>query len=122
LGGHLLSGHVDALGRLVARENAGAFLKLNFELDEKARSTVAPYLVEKGSIAIDGVSLTVNALRDFKRPSGAVGTHFEIMLIPHTLEKTFLGELKIGDLVNLEADLMAKYVNRYQNFGKTLHA
>ena len=100
LGGHMMSGHVDGTGRVEsARKQAGTFA-----LAVTAPDEIAPYLFKKGSIAIDGVSLTVNKI---------VGSTFEVLLIPHTLEVTLLGELRAGSHVNLEADMIAKQVARF---------
>lgn len=99
LGGHLVSGHVDAVGTLRERRKLGEAWKLTFSMPE----SLAPFLVPKGSIAIDGTSLTVNE----------VGREtFTVTVIPHTAEKTLLMDLAPGDPVNLEADLLAKYVQR----------
>jgi riboflavin synthase len=95
LGGHLVAGHVDGVGELVRRDSSVFRFRAPGEL--------AKYVARKGSICIDGVSLTVNA---------AQGAEFEVNLIPHTLEVTTLGRLKAGDRVNLEADLIARYVER----------
>jgi riboflavin synthase len=100
LGGHFVQGHIDATTKLAARrEEGGGAARLRFALPK----TLAPYLVPKGYVAIDGVSLTVASLGK---------TSFEIALIPHTAERTTLGTLRGGDLVNLEADVLAKYVQR----------
>ena len=100
LGGHMVSGHVDGTGRVEsARKQAGTLA-----LRVSAPDDVAPYLFKKGSIAIDGVSLTVNKVE---------GASFEVLLIPHTLEVTRLGELRAGSRVNLEADMIAKQVARF---------
>ena len=99
LGGHLVQGHVDAVGRVLAiRPEANAWV-YTFE----APPGVARYLVEKGSVAVDGVSLTVAASR---------GRRFDVAVIPHTARNTTLGERKAGDPVNLEADVLAKYVEK----------
>jgi len=100
LGGHLVQGHVDARGRVAARalETDGS---QRLRID--APSGLLRYVVEKGSITVDGVSLTVTTV-------DADG--FELALIPHTLSATTLGRVEIGDPVNLEADLVAKYVER----------
>jgi riboflavin synthase len=111
IGGHLVSGHVDTTAPLSLKMNEGDFWKLEWKLAGLARDKVAPFLVAKGSVAIDGVSLTVNAVRDTDNE-----TFFDVMLIPHTLEVTTLGALEIGDHVNLEADMMAKYVTRSSRF------
>jgi riboflavin synthase len=99
LGGHIVQGHVDGLGRVraVAPEGEGA------RIEVEASADILRYCVEKGSIAVEGVSLTVAEL-------GA--QTFEIALIPHTLEATTLGELEPGAEVNLEVDVIAKYVER----------
>jgi riboflavin synthase len=99
LGGHLVGGHVDATARLLGRGPLGDATQLRFELPPEMARFVAP----KGSIAIDGVSLTVNVV-------DAGG--FEVVVIPHTLRATTLAELQVGDRVNLEADVLARYVVR----------
>ena len=95
LGGHLVTGHVDGVGRLVKKKGS----VYAFEAPKK----LARYIARKGSICVDGVSLTVNR---------AKGRTFEVNLIPHTLEVTTLGRLNKGDRVNLEVDLVARYVAR----------
>ncbi len=99
LGGHLVSGHVDGVGEVTAFENLGE----SWRLAVRAPQALAKYIAAKGSITINGVSLTVN------RVSGA---DFEVNLIPHTLAVTTLNELKAGAKVNLEIDLIARYVER----------
>lgn len=99
LGGHLVTGHVDGIGTVVAIEPVGANRKLVFRVPV----TLARYVARKGSITVDGVSLTVNAV-------GA--DTFAVNLIPHTLDHTTLGDLVPGAAVNLEVDLIARYVER----------
>lgn len=99
LGGHLVTGHVDGVGRLLTVVDEGESRLYTFEAPDE----VARFLVLKGSIAVDGVSLTVAGLR---------GRQFDVALIPHTLRVTTLGALRPGDPVNLEADLIGKYVAR----------
>jgi riboflavin synthase len=99
LGGHFVSGHVDGLGKIVRWERSGA----DHLLDIEAPAEVSRYLVFKGSVAVDGISLTVAAVRKAKK-------QFRIWIIPHTFEVTALKERKVGDYVNLEADLLGKYV------------
>jgi riboflavin synthase len=100
LGGHFVQGHVDATAKLIGRrEEGGGAARLRFALPK----TLARYVVLKGFITLDGVSLTVAALGR---------TYFEVALIPHTAERTTLGSLGTGDLVNLETDVLAKYVQR----------
>ena len=105
LGGHLVQGHVDGTGTIAARVPAGSA--------ETVRITVpaqlARYLIQKGSVAVDGISLTVSALGD----GGPAGdAWFEVSLIPETLARTTLGRKRSGDVVNLEVDMIAKYVER----------
>jgi riboflavin synthase len=103
LGGHLVSGHVDAVGKLVASRSDGRSSRLEFELPTELARYVAP----KGSICLDGVSLTVNEVN---------GARFGVNLIPHTLGVTTLGKLRPGDLVNVEVDLLARYLERLAQF------
>lgn len=100
LGGHFVQGHVDGLGRVAGWSEDGFARRLRVEPEDPA---LLRYVVEKGSITIDGVSLTVAALDD---------TGFEVSLIPETLERTNLGGLAQGTVVNLEVDVLAKYVER----------
>jgi len=99
LGGHWVTGHIDGTGELASRRDLGA----NLVLQIRATPALLRYVVEKGSIAIDGVSLTVAALDE---------RGFAVALVPHTLEVTTLGRLQPGDRVNLEVDILAKYVER----------
>jgi riboflavin synthase len=99
LGGHYVQGHVDGTGRVVSVEREGDDVRLRVEL----APDLLRYCVEKGSIAVDGVSLTITVIRD--------GT-FEVALVPHTLEQTTLGALAEGDEVNIETDILAKYVEK----------
>jgi riboflavin synthase len=100
VGGHLVLGHVDGVGLVAGVEREGETARLRIEWQDAGLS---PLLIPKGSVAVDGVSLTVASL-------GA--TAFEIMVIPHTLERTTLGGLKAGRRVNLEMDVIGKYVLR----------
>ncbi|MGA7594141.1 MAG: riboflavin synthase [Gallionella sp.] len=104
LGGHLVSGHVDGVGEVTGFSDLGE----SWKLDIRAPKSLAKYIAIKGSITINGVSLTVNRVQD--DPSGAC--EFSLNLIPHTLAMTNLKLLKAGSLVNLEADLIARYVER----------
>ena len=99
IGGHLVSGHVDGVGRLVSRHADARSERFEFELAPE----FTRYVARKGSICIDGVSLTVNDVED---------TRFDVNLIPHTLAVTTLGDLTPGARVNLEVDLIARYVER----------
>ena len=99
LGGHIVSGHVDAIGQLLSRASEGEAQRLEFSLPTEISRFVAP----KGSITIDGISLTVNQV---------LGDSFSVMIIPHTLEMTTLKNIKVGGTVNLESDILARYVER----------
>lgn len=99
LGGHLVSGHVDGLGLFKERREKDLSLELTIGLDKK----LVPYLIEKGSVALDGVSLTVNQV---------LTDAFTVNIIPHTAALTTLSFKKVGDYVNLETDLIGKYVAR----------
>ena len=99
LGGHLVSGHVDGVGTLLARRTAGPVLALTFGFPP----SLARFIAEKGSIAVNGVSLTVNAVTN---------RSFDVMIIPHTADVTSIGALAEHDAVNLEVDLLARYVAR----------
>ena len=100
LGGHFVTGHVDGLGKIIKWERAGK----DHVLDIAAPPDVMRYLVFKGSVAVDGISLTVAAVQK---------KSFRIWIIPHTFEVTVLRERKVGDAVNLEADLLGKYVEKF---------
>ena len=107
LGGHIVTGHVDGVATLVGREERGGSLALVFA----APGELAPFLAPKGSVTLDGVSLTVNEVWD--QPDGTC--HFGINLIPHTAEVTTLGALAQGDAVNVEIDVLARYLKRMQS-------
>ncbi|MFN3618117.1 MAG: riboflavin synthase, partial [Aquabacterium sp.] len=104
LGGHIVTGHVDGVGDVTVFEPVGESWLLRI----RAPQALARFLAYKGSITVNGVSLTVNQVDDAQDGS----TQFSINLIPHTLEHTTLGDLKAGARVNLEVDLIARYVER----------
>jgi riboflavin synthase len=104
LGGHLMQGHVDATGTIISRSPSAHWDQVRISLP----AGIARYVVHKGSIAVDGVSLTVSALS----PPDTSDTWFEVSLIPETLKRTTLGTRQPGDTVNLEVDVIAKYVER----------
>jgi len=99
LGGHLVSGHVDGVGSVLLVEQAGHSKRMRI----RAPVPLAKYIAEKGSICVDGVSLTVN---------GVQGAEFEINIVPHTLAETTLGDFEAGRPVNLEVDILARYLER----------
>ncbi|WEK45989.1 MAG: riboflavin synthase [Candidatus Andeanibacterium colombiense] len=107
LGGHIVTGHVDAVGRIVRIVPEGDSTRLTIA----APKELAPYIAPKGSIAVNGVSLTVNEVED--QPDGSV--QFGLNIIPHTAEVTTLGALVQGAAVNLEIDTMARYLKRMQD-------
>ncbi|TAN06078.1 MAG: riboflavin synthase [Rhodanobacteraceae bacterium] len=104
LGGHLVSGHVDGVGSIVAIAPDARSQRWTLE----APAALARYIAAKGSICVDGVSLTVNAVD---------GRRFDVNLIPHTVEVTTFAERRVGDRVNLEADILARYVERLAQAG-----
>jgi riboflavin synthase len=99
LGGHYVSGHVDGVGQVLSRRDDARSVRIEFEVPWG----LGRYVARKGSICIDGVSLTVNS---------ASGTRFDVNLVPHTLEVTTLGRLAAGTRVNLEVDIIARYLER----------
>ena len=99
LGGHLVTGHVDGVGVVREVRPGPAHIRMQFELP----ASLSRFVIEKGSIAVDGVSLTVNTCQ---------GTTFTVNVIPHTARETTLASLKVGDRVNLETDIIGKYVAR----------
>lgn len=104
LGGHIVTGHVDGMGIVAAREQEGDSIRFTIS----APQSLAPYIAAKGSITVEGVSLTVNSHAD--QSDGSV--HFGLNIIPHTWEMTTLGALQAGDPVNLEIDVLARYLMR----------
>ena len=105
LGGHIVTGHIDGIGNILQRTTVGNSLHLRIRIPQP----IARYVVQKGSIAIDGISLTVNAFE---------GDWIQLTLIPYTLEKTTLMDKKIGDEVNVETDIFGKYIEKMLDQGK----
>jgi riboflavin synthase len=105
LGGHIVSGHVDGLAEIVAREDEGEAVRFRLEAPRELAKFIAP----KGSVALDGTSLTVNQVQ---------GTRFDVLLIHHSLTVTTWGQRKVGDRVNLEVDTMARYAARLAEAAK----
>lgn len=106
LGGHFVSGHVDGLGKVIARQESARSVQFRFEVP----AGLERYIAEKGSICIDGTSLTVNNVAD---------NWFEVNIIPHTMQETIMSGYKIGTKVNLEVDLIARYLERLLPSGHT---
>ena len=125
LGGHIMQGHVDGTAELLSRSSSEHWDVLRFQLP----NNLAKYVVEKGSIAVSGVSLTVSAVSAISSASAAAGagsghresksaeSWFEVSLIPTTLAETTLGELAVGERVNLEVDIIGKYVEKLMAAG-----
>ena len=99
LGGHLVSGHVDGLGEVIAKSEDARSIRFTV----KAPDELAKYIAHKGSITVDGTSLTVNAVS---------GAEFELNIVPHTAQETIMSEYEVGRIVNLEVDLVARYLER----------
>ena len=106
LGGHIVTGHVDGIGHVVSFDKVGD----SWHVVIAAPDAVAPYIAAKGSVTVDGVSLTVNEVAD--QPDGTA--HFTLNIIPHTAAMTTLGALAAGGAVNLEIDILARYLARMQ--------
>jgi len=99
LGGHLVSGHIDCVGAVVARESDARSVRLTIEVPNK----YGRYLAKKGSVCVDGVSLTINEVS---------AQAFEVNIIPHTADETIIGDYAVGSAVNIEVDLLARYIER----------
>ena len=99
LGGHIVSGHVDGVCTIVIRQAEGGSVRFSFDVPDE----LAPFIAEKGSVCLNGVSLTVNEV---------AGSRFGVNLIPHTLENTAFGDASVGDRINVEIDMLARYVAR----------
>jgi riboflavin synthase len=99
LGGHIVTGHIDGIGEIIEKKKERDFLRLRIRIPE----SISRYVVQKGSIAIDGISLTVNECK---------GAEIQLTLIPYTIEKTTLLDKRVGDQVNVETDILGKYVEK----------
>ncbi|WP_404336008.1 riboflavin synthase [Sphingomonas sp. MMS12-HWE2-04] len=106
LGGHIVTGHVDGIGRVASIAEEGGSHRVTIA----ASHDIAPYVAPKGSVTVDGVSLTVNAVRDT-----AEGVEFDLNIIPHTAAVTTFGALEAGQAVNLEIDVLARYLQRMES-------
>ena len=107
LGGHIVTGHVDGVGEVIGVCEEGGSHRVGIRVP----AAIAPFIAPKGSITVDGVSLTINEVRD-----EADGTHFAVNIIPHTWAVTTLGDLMVGREVNLEIDVLARYLKRMRDF------
>ena len=105
LGGHMVQGHVNALGKIKKIEKTGN----NWEIEVSIPTDLRKYMISEGSIALDGISLTIARLTD---------SSLTVAIIPHTLEKTSLSSKKVGDVLNIEVDMVAKYIENFLRFGK----
>lgn len=105
LGGHIVNGHVDGVGKVKSTKKQGGSVEFRFSVPDE----LSKYIVEKGSVAVDGVSLTVNE---------AEGSEFTVNIIPYTLEETTFGGLKTGSPVNIECDIIGKYVEKFVTGGR----
>jgi riboflavin synthase len=105
LGGHMVSGHVDGIARIRETSGEGGAVRFAIEAPEE----LAPFIARKGSVALDGTSLTIN---------GVSGNSFDVLLIRHSLEVTTWGDRRAGDAVNLEVDQMARYAARLLEYGR----
>lgn len=112
LGGHIVTGHIDAIGTLVSLRQEGGSMRVIVS----APQSLAPYIAAKGSITVDGVSLTVNSHDD--QSDGSV--HFGLNIIPHTAEATTFSQWGAGDEVNLEIDVLARYLQRMQSLSNSV--
>lgn len=108
LGGHFVSGHIDGVAQVLTTEKIGDSTVWEFAVPAELARFIAP----KGSVTLDGVSLTVNDVRDQKSPEGTTTTRFTVNIIPHTEKMTNFGQLKVDDALNLEIDMLARYVAR----------
>ena len=105
LGGHFVQGHVSGMGKITDIHSTGKHWLINVEFSPELRK----YMILEGSIALDGISLTIAELGS---------NHLTVAIIPHTLEKTSLSTKKVGDLLNIEVDMMAKYIENFLTLGK----
>ncbi|GMR20903.1 MAG: riboflavin synthase [Gammaproteobacteria bacterium] len=104
-GGHMVSGHVDGLGKIIGRQDNGRFVKFHVQVPPE----LSRYIAHKGSVCVDGVSLTVNSV-DANR--------FSLTIVPHTVQETIMGHYAVGDCLNIEVDVMARYIERLLNAGE----
>ena len=111
LGGHIVTGHIDGIAEVTGVAPDGDSKRIGFRVP----ANIAPFLAPKGSVTIDGVSLTVNAVRDETADEGDA-THFAVNVIPHTQAVTTLGAIEAGQAVNIEIDVLARYLQRMEHY------
>ncbi len=112
LGGHIVTGHVDGLGTVVSVVEEGG----SHRVTVRAGADIAPFIAAKGSVTVDGVSLTVNTIRDVDGPDGQRSVEFGLNIIPHTWGVTTLGTIHVEQTVNIEIDVLARYLQRMEHY------
>lgn len=112
LGGHIVTGHVDGLGTVVSVVEEGG----SHRVAVRAGADIAPFIAAKGSVTVDGVSLTVNTVRDVDGPDGQRSVEFGLNIIPHTWGVTTLGTIHVEQTVNIEIDVLARYLQRMEHY------
>ena len=112
LGGHIVTGHVDGLGTVVSVLEEGG----SHRVTVRAGADIAPFIAAKGSVTVDGVSLTVNTVRDVDGPDGQRSVEFGLNIIPHTWGVTTLGTIHVEQTVNIEIDVLARYLQRMEHY------
>jgi riboflavin synthase len=112
LGGHIVTGHVDGLGTVVALAEEGG----SHRVTVRAGADIAPFIAPKGSVTVDGVSLTVNSVQDVDGSDGQREVEFGLNIIPHTWSVTTLGTIQMGQSVNIEIDVLARYLQRMEHY------
>ncbi len=112
LGGHIVTGHVDGLGTVVAVSEEGGSHRVTI----RAGADIAPFIAPKGSVTVDGVSLTVNSVQDIDGPDGQREVEFGLNIIPHTWSVTTLGTIHVEQSVNIEIDVLARYLQRMEHY------
>lgn len=108
LGGHMVTGHVDGLGTILSRSEDARSVRFKI----KAPAELSKYIAAKGSITVDGVSLTVNAIEDKAASGNTVSTIFDLNIVPHTVQETVIKDYQVGNTVHLEVDVIARYLER----------
>ena len=112
LGGHIVTGHVDGIGTVASVTTQGD----SWKIDVAVPAELAPFIAAKGSVTVDGVSLTVNTVRDVDGPDGQRSVEFGLNIIPHTWGVTTLGTIHVEQTVNIEIDVLARYLQRMEHY------